>query len=123
MAQCDQGYLCQVCGHEVDKITDSSLYLRFVIGEIDPEVLHLAPDSHLACTPTLSQFIDDERLSTTHAAPEMFARKHLDPAFAHTRACLVTKGYRRLWEIAKNRARFQAVRDYPLPEVIQKWQS
>ena len=34
MAPCDQGYLCDVCGDEVEEIFESDLYLRFVIGEI-----------------------------------------------------------------------------------------
>ncbi len=32
MARCDHGYLCDVCGEEVDSIRDSDLYLRFVTG-------------------------------------------------------------------------------------------
>jgi hypothetical protein len=98
MARCDQGYLCRVCGDEVDEITESSLYLRYVIGEIDPEVLHLAPESHLQCTPTLAQFIAQ--------------RKEL-----------VTRGYQRLWEIRANRAHFRAVNQYPLPEIIDRWRT
>ena len=35
MARCDQGYLCEVCGEEVEDISNSDLYLRFIIGEID----------------------------------------------------------------------------------------
>ena len=26
MAKCDEGYLCQVCGHEVEQIVESDLY-------------------------------------------------------------------------------------------------
>ena len=29
MARCDQGYLCDVCGDEVENIRESDLYLRF----------------------------------------------------------------------------------------------
>ena len=28
MARCDQGYLCDVCGQDVEAITESDLYLR-----------------------------------------------------------------------------------------------
>ena len=42
MAKCDQGYLCEVCGHDVENMTDSDLYLRYVIGQLDPEMLHIA---------------------------------------------------------------------------------
>ena len=40
MAKCEEGYLCDVCGGDVAEITDSDLYLRYVIGEVDPETLH-----------------------------------------------------------------------------------
>ena len=67
MARCDQGYLCRVCGKEVEDIVDSELYLRFVIGEIDPETLHTQPECHLRCNPTLAQFITDLRFEGTAA--------------------------------------------------------
>ena len=57
MAICDQGYLCEVCREEVEAIDDSDLYLRFVLGEVDPETLHVSPERHLRCNPTLAQFI------------------------------------------------------------------
>ena len=34
MARCDQGYLCEVCGRDVEAITESDLYLRYVLGEV-----------------------------------------------------------------------------------------
>ncbi len=43
MAKCEEGYLCDVCGGDVEEITDSDLYLRFVIGLLDPETLHTTP--------------------------------------------------------------------------------
>ena len=60
MAKCDEGYLCSVCGDEVDGILQSDLYLRFVIGEVDPERLHTSPERHIRCNPILAQFIKDE---------------------------------------------------------------
>ena len=33
MAKCDEGYRCEVCGRDVEAVTDSDLYLRFVLGE------------------------------------------------------------------------------------------
>ena len=39
MAKCEEGYLCDVCGQDVAEITDSDLYLRYVVGMLDPEVL------------------------------------------------------------------------------------
>ena len=43
MALCEQGYLCEVCGEEVETIDESDLYLRYVLGEVDPETLHVSP--------------------------------------------------------------------------------
>ena len=38
MAKCEEGYLCDVCGGDVEEITDSDLYLRYVIGQLEPSV-------------------------------------------------------------------------------------
>ena len=54
MAKCDEGYLCSVCGGDVENITDSDLYLRYVIGLLDPELLHAQPEKHIRCNPTLA---------------------------------------------------------------------
>ncbi|MFM2220037.1 MAG: hypothetical protein RL240_4355 [Planctomycetota bacterium] len=116
MAKCDQGYLCRVCGKEVDQMIDSELYLRFIIGEIDAELLHLSPECHLACNPTLSQFIDDERFSKAVQAPEGFRIVDLDPRYVELRISLVSRGYRRLWEIRKERSRFPTIQAYPLDQ-------
>src|SRR5437660_390556 len=40
MAKCDEGYRCDVCGRDVEAITDSELYLRYVLGEVPLEQLH-----------------------------------------------------------------------------------
>lgn len=114
MARCDQGYLCRVCGQEVEAITESELYLRYVIGEIDPEVLHLVTECHLACNPALSQFIDDPRAGRVEPSTSQFSAAQLDPTFVAERTALVTEGYRRLWDIRSHRDRFRDIRDYPL---------
>jgi hypothetical protein len=57
MAKCEEGYLCSVCGGDVEEITDSDLYLRFVIGLLDPETLHTTRERHIRCNPVLAQFI------------------------------------------------------------------
>ena len=54
MAQCERGYLCEVCGQDVEDVTTSDLYLRYVLGEVDPETLHVQPERHLRCNPTLA---------------------------------------------------------------------
>ena len=55
MARCEQGYLCEVCGRDVGEITESDLYLRYVLGEVPPEQLHLLPERHIRCNPALAQ--------------------------------------------------------------------
>lgn len=120
MAKCDQGYLCQVCGKPVERIIESSLYLQYVIGWVDPEKLHLSPDQHLACNPTLSQFIEDERFQTRDGSKKESYFGQLDPEFVLQRTQLISRGYRRLWELLKLKNR-PAVRDYPLDDVGDNW--
>ena len=114
MARCDQGYLCRVCGEEVEHITESELYLRYVIGEVDHATLHETSECHLQCNPALAQFIDDPNFALTNAVPELYAKAGLDPDYVAKRIEAVSRGYRRLWEIRGNRNRFPRVADYPL---------
>jgi hypothetical protein len=114
MAKCDEGYLCEVCGEDVAEITESDLYLRFVIGDLDPEVLHTKKERHIRCNPTLGQFIvDDEFASIVVAGP--FDKRELDATFVRQRELLVTRGWRRLKELATGVE--TAIINYPLPEV------
>ncbi len=113
MAKCEEGYLCDVCGQDVAEITASDLYLRFVIGLIDPEVLHTSPERHIGCNPTLAQFIvDDDFAPIVLDGP--FDKRLLDPVFVRQQETLVTRGYRRLKEIA---GLDLPILDYPLEEV------
>lgn len=120
MARCDQGYLCEVCGEEVEGITDSDLYLRYVLGEVDPETLHLSPERHLRCNPTLAQFIAADDFPTVVAAGA-FAKEGLDPEYVAAEEARVTAGYRRLREIAARR-KPMPITEYPLPGVVARWQ-
>src|SRR5258708_32270564 len=81
MARCEQGYLCEVCGLEVAEITDSDLYLRYVLGEVPPEQLHLLRERHIRCNPTLAQYITDPAFHPPLACEGFFAKQNLDPAF------------------------------------------
>ena len=65
MAKCEEGYLCDVCGGDVEEITDSDLYLRYVVGLADPEVVaHLAPKAATsAATRCWRSFIVDDDFS------------------------------------------------------------
>ena len=83
MAKCEEGYLCDVCGQDVEEISDSDLYLRYVIGMLDPEVLHTTPERHVRCNPTLAQFITDTEFEAVVVEGD-FDKRHLDPAFVAT---------------------------------------
>lgn len=112
MARCDQGYLCEVCGEEVADITDSDLYLRFVIGEIDGRSLLTAPERHLRCNPTQAQFIVAEGFEPVQVEGA-FDKRQLDPKDVRAREELVTRGYQRLQELKGAGIPFA---EYPLPE-------
>jgi len=120
MARCDQGYLCRACGAEVEDIVDSELYLRFVIGEVDPETLHTTQECHLRCNALFSQFITDSRFGPQVHVGGDFSKAMLDPAFVAARTVLINRGYARLWEIIQDELGI-AVVDYPLEEVRLKW--
>lgn len=100
MAKCDEGYLCSVCGEEVAAISESDLYLRYVIGMLDPEVLHTTPERHIRCNPTLGQFIADPAFPPIVVEGD-FDKRRLDPDFVAKREELVTRGWRRLQEVRK----------------------
>ncbi|HXT60520.1 MAG TPA: hypothetical protein VN699_17900 [Pirellulales bacterium] len=117
MAKCEEGYLCDVCGGDVEAITDSDLYLRYVIGLADPEVLHTTRERHIRCNPALAQFIVDEGFEPV-AVEGPFDKRQLDPAYVREREELVTRGWRRLREITEEHV--PAIIDYPLPEVRER---
>ena len=114
MAKCDQGYLCEVCGGDVGAITDSDLYLRFVIGLVDPETLHTTQERHIRCNPSLAQFIVDGEFDPVTLEGE-FDKRTLDRTFVAQREKLVTRGWRRLKEVAGSELTIQ---EYPLPEIL-----
>ncbi|MEM8945514.1 MAG: hypothetical protein AAGD11_10040 [Planctomycetota bacterium] len=115
MAKCDEGYLCEVCGQDVANLTESDLYLRYVVGMLDPEVLHTTPERHIRCNPTLAQYIvaaDFE--AVTIDGP--FDKRTLDVKYVREQEALLTRGWHRLNEVAGEELR---IVDYPLPEVIE----
>jgi hypothetical protein len=113
MAKCEEGYLCSVCGGDVEAIADSDLYLRFVIGQLDPETLHTTRERHIRCNPVLAQFIVDRDFAAVVVEGD-FDKRRLDPVYVKNQETLVTRGYRRLREIAGLEL---PIIDYPLPEV------
>lgn len=119
MAKCDEGYLCSVCGEDVANITDSELYLRYVIGLLDPELLHAQPEKHIRCNPTLAQFIVADDFPSVEVEGD-FAKQHLDAEFVAQRERLVTRGWHRLKELRG--LGDVSILEFPLPEVIKKMQ-
>ncbi len=113
MARCDQGYLCEVCGEEVEHINDSDLYLRYIIGEVDGRALLTAPERHLRCNPTQAQFIVAADFEPV-VVEGPFDKRQLDAEDVRTREELITRGWRRLQEVATLGV---PIAEYPLPEV------
>ena len=99
MARCDEGYLCAVCGREVEVVADSDLYLRYVLGEVAAERLPKAPERHIRCNPSLGQFIVHEAFAPI-AVDGPFGKAGLDPGFVALEEARVTSGYLRLLELA-----------------------
>ena len=116
MAKCDEGYLCEVCGEDVGSMVDSDLYLRYVIGRLDPEVLHTSAERHLRCNPALAQYVVDEKFKPI-LCEGAFDKRSLDAEHVAAEEKLVTRGWRRLRELASLDL---PIKDYPLPEVIDR---
>lgn len=119
MAKCDEGYRCEVCGQDVTSIVDSDLYLRYVIGELDPEILHTSPERHIRCNAVLAQFIEHELFAPVCVEGDL-SRRGLDANFVKQRVELVSRGYARLLQIAASDGD-RDVTSYPLPEAIAKY--
>ncbi len=118
MAKCEEGYLCDVCGEDVEDIASSDLYLRYVIGQVVPETLHTDRERHIQCNPSLAQFIVDDRFEAVIAEGD-FDKRTLDPQYVREREQLVTRGWQRLHEVAGLEI---PITEYPLPEVRARYQ-
>ncbi|MFK7735264.1 MAG: hypothetical protein AB8B50_04500 [Pirellulaceae bacterium] len=114
MAKCDEGYLCEVCGEPVEKLSDSALYLQFVIGWIDSGLLQSRRECHLRCVPTLAQFVEHPEFEPVQIDGD-FDRRRLDPVLAKQRQELVSGGYERLRTLQRKRKGL-SIEDYPLAE-------
>jgi hypothetical protein len=98
MARCDEGYRCDVCGRDVEAIVDSDLYLRYVLGEVPIERLHLQTERHVRCNPALAQYIVDSQFETA-ICDGPFAKSVLDASYVKGEERRVTRGWRRLQAI------------------------
>jgi hypothetical protein len=120
MAKCEQGYLCEVCGEDVAEITDSDLYLRYVVGQLDPETLHTSRERHIRCNPVLGQFIVADDFPPI-AIDGPFDKRQLDPQYVREQETLFSRGWRRLKELRG--AEGLSIVEYPLPEVRAAWEA
>jgi len=118
MARCDQGYICDVCGEEVEDIADSDLYLSYIIGLVEPRELFSRPERHIRCNPVQAQFIVDERFAPV-TVDGAFDKRQLEAESVRAQEELVTRGWRRLQEVAGQQT---AINEYPLPEVRERWE-
>jgi hypothetical protein len=118
MVRCEQGYLCDVCGLEVEQITESDLYLRYIMGEVSPLALPTMRERHIICNPAMAQYIVDAAFGPIHCEG-VFNKKMLDPAFVKEQEDRVTRAWRRLQEIPSLGL---PITEYPLPEVLRAWQ-
>ena len=98
MARCDEGYLCDVCGREVEAVADSDLYLRYVLGDVPLERLHREPERHVRCNPALAQYIVDASFARV-SCEGPFAKAGLDSDFVTAEEARVTRGWRRLQQL------------------------
>jgi hypothetical protein len=117
MVRCEQGYLCDVCGTDVEEITDSDLYLRYILGEVSPLALPTLRERHIRCNPAMAQYIVDADFAPVRCEGA-FAKEFLDPAYVAEQEKRITRGWRRLQEIPHLGL---PITEYPLPEVIQSW--
>src|SRR4051812_1667560 len=111
MARCERGYLCAVCGQEVEGIVESDLYLAYVLGDLPADQLHRLPERHINCNPERAQYIVDPAFPPI-ACPGFFDKAALDPAFVRAEEVRVPRGWRRL---QKTPPRGISIVDYPLP--------
>jgi hypothetical protein len=112
MAKCEQGYLCDVCGTEVEAIVESDLYLRYVLGEVPPERLPLSRERHIRCNPSLAQFIMDADFKPVMIEGP-FGKPNLDPLYVSQREAQVTAAWRRLQQLPTLGL---PITEYPLPK-------
>lgn len=98
MARCDEGYRCEVCGREVEEMTDSDLYLRYVLGEVPLYRLHQLPERHVRCNPALAQYIADESFPPVDCAG-VFAKANFEAEFVEREQRRVTRAWRRLQQL------------------------
>ena len=110
MAKCDEGYRCDVCGIDVEAIVDSDLYLRYILGEVPLERLHLHPERHIRCNPTIAQYIVHRDFPPVQCGGD-FAKAAFDSEYVRSEEARITAGWLRLQAIPTARL---SLAEYPL---------
>lgn len=100
MARCDEGYRCEICGQDVEQITDSDLYLRYILGEVPMERLHRFPERHIRCNPFVAQYIRHELFEPVRLEGP-FAREQFDPDYRAAEERRITRAWLRLQAIPR----------------------
>ena len=95
---------------DVDAITESDLYLRYVLGEVPLELLHRLPERHIRCNPALAQYIADPAFPPVRCEGA-FLKEAMDAEYVAAEEARVTRGWRRLQEIP---ALGLTIAEYPL---------
>jgi hypothetical protein len=113
VARCEQGYLCEVCGLEVEEITGSDLYLAYVLREVPGEGLLRRRERHIRCNPERAQYIVDAAFAPPVACDGFFDKRLLDAEYVAREERRVTRGWRRLQEIPSLGI---SIVEYPLDE-------
>jgi hypothetical protein len=110
--KCDEGYLCVKCGAEVEAILDSALYLRYLLGEVRLEELHLLPECHLGCHRELAQYIVDPDFAPV-SCEGFFDKRLIDPDYVRNEESRVTAAWKRLQALPTSG---RHLLEYPLDE-------
>jgi hypothetical protein len=112
MARCEQGYLCEVCGRDVEAIIESDLYLRYVLGEVPIFQLHQLRERHIRCNPATAQYIVDPGFEPV-ICDGPFDKRTFESESVAAEEKRVTRGWRRLQEIPTLGV---ALDEYPLKD-------
>lgn len=114
MAKCDTGYFCRICGTYVEDITESEIYLRFVLREMQLEELYNAPEAHIRCVPELAQYIVDPEFAEAVTVDDPVTdKRQRSPQETAAREQRVTAAWRRLQMLIGSGL---DIPEYPLPE-------
>ena len=111
MANCDEGYNCDRCGTYVENVTESELYLRYVIGVVPLDELPREPERHIRCCPEFAQFIVDDEFDPVPCDDPALDKRNLPDAVRVVQEDLFTRAWQRLQEV---RQAGIPVDEYPL---------